>query len=40
MGEEQTVGTGAADYVVDDGAGISGAIVYLVCTFCVSWISA
>lgn len=37
VGEEQTVGAGAADYVVGDGASARGAIVYLVCTFYVSW---
>lgn len=37
VGEEQTVGAGAADYVVGDGAGARGAIVYLVYTSCVSW---
>lgn len=40
VGEEQTVGAGPTDYVVDDSASASGAVVYLVCAFCVSWISA
>lgn len=39
VGKEQTVGAGAADYVVDEVAVAGRAIVYLVYTFCVSWIS-